>query len=369
MGIDLRLTILAVPPVLPAIHHDLTMSEAAVGALTGLPVLILGAAAIGGSLLISHVGARRAWIVGLLIVAFAGAARGAGPSLAMLFAMTFVMGVGVAVCQPAAPTIVGEWLPRSIGFATAVYVNGLLVGETLGAALTIPFVLPLLHSSWELSLVFWSVPVLLTVVVLTLATQNAPVHELQRANWWPNWRDGYMWQLGIVQASASVIYWGANAFIPDYLHALGKPGLVAPSLSVLNLGQLPVSFATLFFADRLAGRRDVLVVTGMVAACGLALFVFAPQALALTGIGLVGAATSFTMVMVLAVLPMVAAQHDVARLTAGVLTLSYGGTFLGNFLSGVLWDATHAPLAAWVPLFAGVMGLIVTSAFLRKTVP
>ncbi len=56
------------------------------------------------------------------------------------------------------------------------------------------------------------------------------------------------------------------------------------------------------------------------------------------------------MVMVLALLPMVAEQRDVHHLTAGVLTISYGGTFVGNFLSGVLWDATHAPLAAFVPL-------------------
>jgi len=353
--------------VLPAIHHDLSLSEAAVGALTGLPVLILGAAAIGGSLLIARIGARRACIVGLLLVALAGAARGAGPDLAVLFAMTFLMGIGVAVCQPAAPTLVGEWLPRSIGFATAVYVNGLLVGETLAAALTIPLVLPLVHSSWESSFVFWSVPVLVTAVLFALLTKDAPRGEAEAA-WWPDWRDGFMWHVGIILASASIVYWGTNAFIPDFLHATGRGALVAPSLSILNLGQLPASFATLLLAQRLAGRRDVLVGTGVLALGGLLLFVTAPTWLALTGIGMVGAATAFTMVMVLAVLPMVADQHDVHRLTAGVLTLSYGGTFLGNFLSGILWDATHAPLASFVPLFAGALGLLLASSMLRKTV-
>ncbi|MGH7683614.1 MAG: MFS transporter, partial [Vulcanimicrobiaceae bacterium] len=122
--------------MLPLIHRTLSMNEAAVGALTGLPLLLLGIAAVGGSLLIARIGARGAWIAGLLLVAAGSAARGAGPSEAMLFAMTFVMGLGVAVCQPAAPTTVGEWFPRSIGFATAIYVNGLLVGETLSAAFT-----------------------------------------------------------------------------------------------------------------------------------------------------------------------------------------------------------------------------------------
>ena len=369
VGIDLRVTILAVPPVLPAIHHDLTLSEAAVGALTGLPVLLLGAAAIAGSLLISHIGARRAWIVGLLLVAVSGAARGAGPHVATLFAMTFVMAVGVAICQPAAPAIIGEWMPGSIGFATAVYVNGLLVGETLGAALTIPYVLPLVRSSWEWSFVFWSLPVLLTAALLAIATRDVPEAEEGRAGWWPDWRDGLMWRLGIILAGASTVYWASNAFIPDYLNAIGKSALIAPSLSVLNFGQLPTSFATLFFAQHFAGRKDVFVGLGFIALGGLLAFLIAPQAIALAGIGVVGAATSFSMVMVLALPPMVAAQRDIHRMTAGLLTLSYGGTFLGNFLSGILWDATHAPLSAFAPAFAGAVVLLLAGIGLRRYRP
>ncbi|MGC2521656.1 MAG: hypothetical protein WA417_03330, partial [Stellaceae bacterium] len=46
VGADLRLTVLAVPPVLPLIHRDFALSERAVGALSGLPVLLFGIAAI-----------------------------------------------------------------------------------------------------------------------------------------------------------------------------------------------------------------------------------------------------------------------------------------------------------------------------------
>lgn len=369
VGIDLRLTILAVPPVLPAIHRDLVLSEAAVGALTGLPVLILSVAAIAGSALIARIGARRAWIAGLLLIAICGAARGAGPSTAMLFVMTIVMGIGVAVCQPAAPTVVGEWFPGQIGFATAIYVNGLLVGETLSAALTIPYVLPWLHGSWEWSFVFWSLPVALTVALLVAFTRETPAHADSAAEWWPNWRDGFMWRLGIIQAGASVAYWGANAFIPDYLHAVAKPELIGPSLAVMNIGQLPASFATLFLAQRLAGKREVFIYLGLVALAGLAIFILAPGWLGVLAIGFVGAATSFTMVMVLALLPMVAEQRDVHHLTAGVLTISYGGTFIGNFLSGVLWDATHAPLAAFVPLGVGAVVLTLGAIGMRRVSP
>ncbi len=76
----------------------------------------------------------------------------------MLFAMTFFMGAGVAICQPAAPTLVGEWFPARIGFATAVYVNGILVGEAIPADL-VPVILPHIGNSWEVNLALWSIPV------------------------------------------------------------------------------------------------------------------------------------------------------------------------------------------------------------------
>src|SRR6202040_1231958 len=125
-GIDLRLTLLAVPPVIPLIHHELHLDEKAVGALVALPVLLLATAAVPGSLLIAKLGVRGALITGLGLVAVFGATRGLGPSVPVLFTSTFVMGLGVAVSQPAFPTIVREWFPRRIAIATAVYSNGIL---------------------------------------------------------------------------------------------------------------------------------------------------------------------------------------------------------------------------------------------------
>src|SRR5262249_40415198 len=52
-GFDLRVTLLAVPPLIPAIHRDLGLDEKGVSILTGLPVLLLAIAAIPGSLLIA----------------------------------------------------------------------------------------------------------------------------------------------------------------------------------------------------------------------------------------------------------------------------------------------------------------------------
>ena len=115
-GADLRLTVLAVPPVLPLIHREFALSERAIGALSGLPPLLFGLAAIAGSLVIARLGARRAAIAALLVIAAASAARGIGPSVTMLCAMTSVMAVGVAILQPALPTLVAGWFREPARF-------------------------------------------------------------------------------------------------------------------------------------------------------------------------------------------------------------------------------------------------------------
>lgn len=347
-GVDLRLTVLAVPPVLPLIHHDLAMSEKAVGALSGLPVLLLGLAALPGSLLIARLGARRAAIAALLAVAASSALRGLGPSLPMLFAMTFLMGAGVSVLQPALPSLVGEWFPRSPGFATAVYANGLLVGETIPAALTIPLVLPLVDGSWEASFVVWSLPVAATAVWLALAAPAAaPPAVGERARWLPDWKSGETWRLGFLLGSTGGLYFSTNAFIPDYLHAIGRQGLVALSLTALNAGQLPASAIILLWARSLQKSRVPLAVMPLIGIAGLSLLPVRAGLAEVVGAGLVGFACAFVLIMSLALPPQIAPPREVHRLSAGMFAIGYSLSFLIPLLGGAVWDATRLPAAAF----------------------
>src|SRR5512140_1494736 len=65
-GAGLRLTILAVPPVIPLMHDDLHMSQTAVGIIAGLPPILFACAAVPGSLLIARFGALPTLVIGLM---------------------------------------------------------------------------------------------------------------------------------------------------------------------------------------------------------------------------------------------------------------------------------------------------------------
>ena len=352
---DLRFTLLAVPPVLPQIHHDLGLDEKAVGALTAMPVLLFSVAAIGGSILIARLGARRATIVGLLLVAIAGAVRGVGPSTAMLFTMTFLMGAGVAICQPAAPTLVGQWFPQRIGFATAVYVNGLLVGEAIPADL-VPVILPHIGGSWEWNFALWSVPVLLTVVVFRLAVSNETDESTGSSSaWWPDWHKLLTWRLGMLLSGISVLYFALNAYIPDYFHAVGRPWLAPIAIATLNSAQIPGSLLTLFFASKLTGKPRYFFAFLLVALPAVAMLIAGSDWVVIAGVALLGASSAIGLTMILSLPGMLTHQADVHRLSAGMFTIGYLASFFLTLLGGALWDATHVAATSFIPVAIGAL--------------
>jgi CP family cyanate transporter-like MFS transporter len=366
VGADLRLTVLSVPPVLPLIHRDLGLDEKGVAALTGLPVLVFALIAVPGSLLIARLGARRAIIVGLVTAALATALRGVGPSASMLFAMTFLMGTGIAIMQPALPALVSAWFSGRAALATAVYANGLLVGETLGAGLTLPLVLPLVGGSWEWSLAAWGAPVLLTALLMLPARPPAAAGAgaIGRVRWWPDWRDPRTWQLGLVQGGGSALYFACNAFIPDYLHAVGRPELINACLTALNSGQLPASFVILLFAPRLAGRKQPMMAVAAVSFLCLAGLLVPEPAVMVASAAVIGFAAAFILILTLALPPLLAPADDVHRLSAGMMTISYALAFVVPLLGGAVWDATAVTATAFLPGAIGALLVLTLVAML-----
>jgi len=348
-GVALRLTILAVPPVIPLIHADLHLSETQVGILSGLPMVLFAGAAVAGSLLIARLGALTALLIGLLLCATGSAVRGIGPHIAVLYFGTIVTAFGVAVMQPALAPLVRAWAPQRIGFATAVYTNGLIIGEILPAALTIPLVLPLLRQSWQWDFVFWAAPVLLIAAIIFGFAPRTRVATTTSPQWLPDFRSGLLWRIGLLLGSVNATYFALNGFLPDYLTHTGRPDLIHAGLTALNLGQLPASFLLLASADRMV--RTMWSYLG----CGLICLV-SVLAIMLGGVWVVigaavwGCAAAAILVLVLALPPLISPAGDVHRFTAGMFTLSYSCAVVVPIIGGALWDLTGWTLAPFIPI-------------------
>jgi CP family cyanate transporter-like MFS transporter len=367
-GLGSRITILAVPPVIPLIRTELGLSETQVGILTGLPPVLFAGTAVLGSLLIARFGALATLAGGLLATAAGSALRGAAPEMFSLYAATIVTGFGVAIMHPSLPPLVRAWLPHRIGFGAAVFTNGLLVGEILPVALTIPVLLPLLHESWRASFVVWAVPVaLIGIVLIALAprrdVRSRPSAALQR--WWPNWRDPLIWRLGIALGSVNAMYFSSNAFLPDYLHHIGRADLVSAALTALNLGQIPASLLLLAVAGRLeraiwphivCGAGSLAAIVGIAALPGPGIVICA---------GVLGFFAAAILILMLALPPLLAPPDDVHRVSAAMFTISYSFAVITPVFSGLFWDLTGIAQAAFVPLGLCAVILIAIAPTIR----
>jgi CP family cyanate transporter-like MFS transporter len=352
-GACLRITVLALPPVIPLLHADLHLSETDVGWLSSLAPMLFAVAAIPGAILIARFGIVPALVIGLFVNAIGSTARGALPNAMMLYATTMVMAAGVSIMQPALPPLVRAWFPRRIGFATAVYTNGLLAGETIAVALTIPLVLPLVDHSWRLNFIVWSLPVFATaLLVFACAPRPRGVNGSAAAGrlWWPDWRRPLIWRLGAILGSVNAMYFVTNAFLPDFLTAAGRPDLISSALTAENICQLPASLVMLAVAGRLVKQPWAYVVAGALSFASLIGIMTANGIWIVFWAGVLGFVTTAILVLVLALPSVLSAPDDVHRTSAGMFTISYSIAMLLSVLGGWLWDFTHRPIAGFVPV-------------------
>ncbi len=364
-GTGLRLTILAVPPVIPLIHDGLKLNATQIGILTGLPSMLFAFAAVPGALLIARLGMRTALVVGLGVTALGGALRGSMPDVAWLYAMTIAMGAGVAIMQVTMPPAVRAWFPERIGFATAVYTNGLLFGEILPVALMLPLVLPLVGGSWQWGFVVWSVPVAV-IAALVLALAPTAVNGLSSATsrrWWPDWHDPLIWRLGIMLGTINATYFATNAFLPDYLRSNGQNEWISAALSGLNAGQMPASFLLLAVAGRLERQAWPYVACGLLCVISTGGIVFGSGAWIVAAATVQGFAASAILILILALPPLLSAPDDVHRVTAAMFTISYSCAVIVPVISGLAWDISGIASLAFAPIaICGIMLVVLAPA-------
>jgi MFS transporter, CP family, cyanate transporter len=91
-------------------------------------------------------------------------------------------------------------VPERLAFGTAVYTNGLIMGEIIPVAMMLPLVMPYFSDNWRWALGVWAFPLIATAAtVAMLAPKSA-------ANRQAGSRDGIAGSIG-----ASAWQWRASA--------------------------------------------------------------------------------------------------------------------------------------------------------------
>lgn len=378
VGFNLRSIILGVPPILPLIQRDLGLSYTATGLLTALPVLILAIGAWPSGLLAERIGARFSVSIGLVLLATGTILRAFRLTTFSLFFFTLVLSIGITLTQTAIPVLIRRWFPKQIGLVSALFSDGLILGEAVAAGITVLVMVRFLGSdSWAHTFVFWGIPVVVLLAFWLWLAPPAPVkignryetpqHATKKSldgNSTIQPKRVNALHLGILVGGGSLIYFGMNAWIASYNQALHQSYLTPVALLSLNAAQLPVSLGVTLVAQQIAGRRWPFIAAGIISVFAILGWVFTPTALQPLWAALLGGSGALVFTLGIALPPLLAAPQEVGRLTGITISLTYGVAFIGPFIGGALWDLFNIPALAFVPVLVASVMLIILGAFL-----
>ncbi|SOB77272.1 MFS transporter, CP family, cyanate transporter [Marinobacter sp. LV10R510-11A] len=339
-GVYLRIPILVAPPLAPFIGDELGLSQTLTGALTTLPILMLAIGAMPGSLSISRIGPRNTLALAMVVMVIGSAGRGLAPDTLTLMATSAVMGLGVAMMQPALPALLPRWLePKNLALGSAIYMNGMLMGEFIGAGITLPVIMPLLDNSWRATMLVWSLPALLVAAALFLPKRDLD-RPTRKVAWLPDWKNPLTLQLGLLLGVSGSLFFGVNAYMGALLEQRGEFENLTEALFWYNFAQVFASLLMLKMARHWVGRKTPLIIMLIFSLLGTL------GTLAFTGWWAIASATfmSFTagtlLIMMVALPPLLVPTSETGRLSAGNFLVGYTIAFAVPMLGGLLSDWT-----------------------------
>ena len=345
-GVYLRIPVLVAPPLAPFIGDELALTQALTGALTTLPILMLAIGSMPGSLAIARIGPRNTLALAMVIMVIGSAGRGLMPDILTLMIASAVMGIGVSMMQPSLPALLPRWLePHHLALGSAIYMNGMLMGEFIGAGITLPVLMPLLDNSWRATLLAWSLPGLLIAAALFLPKRDR-AKPVRKVAWLPDWHNPLTLRIGLLLGLSGSLFFGLNAYMGNLLQHQGQFDKLPDALFWYNLAQVFASLIMLKMARYWVGRRGVIATLASISLLGAIGAVMLNGWWSIVSATLMSLVAGMLLILLVAIPPLVVSAAETGRLSAGTFLVGYTVAFCVPMLGGVVadWtgDARHA---------------------------
>lgn len=270
-----------VPPLMPTMASELSISHAMGGVVWGSASLGIAVASPLGGAAVDRYGARRVAGVAMLVGALACAARALASSPWMLAALMFLFGAHIGFVAPAIPKALAGEVPLSrLGRANGLVILAYTLTTALSVAIARPLFLPL-FGGWRAIMVAASVAMAIASVVWLFAARDrtavmphAGLRDVLAMAKHPTLR--------AIAAIHFLLFGGYLALLGLLPRGLVEAG-VAPSRVGLAIAAWLVAAAIANAAgpalsDRIGRRRPVIVAGAAVAGVALGLLALGPTA-------------------------------------------------------------------------------------------
>jgi MFS transporter, CP family, cyanate transporter len=262
-AVALRPQLVGAGPLIPDIQDDLGTSHAVAGLVGTIPVLCMGLFAPVAGLVSARWGLRAAMAGCLALIALAGLGRAAAPGIVVLLALTFPIGMAMAVAGTLLPVAVKQRFAHRPAFATGIGTTGINIGAAVSSAVAVPIASA--SGGWRGALAAFSLATL-AIFLGWLALSRGAWSERSgsRPPRLPV-RRPVAWMIVAAFALPSAVYYGLVSWIPDVYQEHGwsdeRSGIL---LGVMGVAAIPTGMVVPWLADRVGSRRGWM---GFAAGC------------------------------------------------------------------------------------------------------
>lgn len=366
VSFNLRPAITAVGPLVDFIQKDLNLSHSSIGLLTSLPLLAFFIVSPFVPRLASRISNEISMILGLALITGGSLLRSYILSPSMLFLGTFLIGVGIGICNVLLPSIVKEKFPEKVGMMTSVYSTAMGIFASLASGVSVPLAVNQ-GLGWQGSLAVWIVPAVLALVLWVYLSKNDRSKQVEMAVQSTEskriWKSPLAWSVALFFGFQSLLFYATVTWFPEILVSKGYDLATAGwLLSLLQIIGLPASFIVPVLAEKFRSQTWLAFSLGIMSAVGYgALLLSTSHFIILMSLVLIGVPLSGSFALGLAFLAMRAKNsQDSSELSGMAQSFGYLVSAVGPIFIGSVYDWTHSWI---VPLVILVLVSILVSIF------
>ncbi|EPN9381722.1 CynX/NimT family MFS transporter [Cronobacter malonaticus] len=335
----LRVTFTGAAPLLDAIRIDFSLSTAATGLLTTLPLLafaLVSPLAAGSA---RRFGMERS-LCGALLLISAGILLRSSGSAAALFAGTALIGCGIAIGNVLLPGMIKRDFPGKVAKLTGAYSLTMGLAAAAGSALVVP--VAALSGGWRgalLALIVFPLLALLLWLPQLRSSRHDTVGGNAAAHSRGIWRSALAWQVTLFLGVNSLIYYIVIGWLPSILISSGFSEAQAGSLhGLMQLATAIPGIAVPLLLARLRDQRGIAILTALLCAVSPVGLWFFPH-LAAWWVMIFGFGSGATMILGLTFIGLRASSaHQAAALSGMAQSVGYLLAACGPPVIGRLHD-------------------------------
>ena len=358
----------SIAPMVAPLEADLGLSHAAMGSIMGAWQLVYIFSAVPCGLLLDRIGARRALLIGILLIATSGLGRAVAVDYWTLLLAVMLFGLGGPIISSGAPKLVAALFTGSQrGMAMGIYMTGPAVGGVVCLGLTNSWLLPALDG-WRPVMLLWTAVALVAAAIWWAlgrlvprepqAPSSAPALGAGSSGGSPQlalmaelWRTPAVRLVLVMGVGVFLFNHGLNGWLVEMLRVGGMEASTAGYWATVPtivgiLGSLLIPRWAV--AERRFAILTALCALALVASILLRFTEFAPLTAGLILQGVAKSSLMTVLVLTLVELPEVGDRRAGAA-TGLFFSAAEVGGLLGPLGMGVLYDASggfHSSLTA-----------------------